>query len=66
MELTGDPQGIEALKKIKDTNATYLKFLLQEVQTSFEGTVPFKAADGTEYKLVRDAKVKGKLIVEKV
>ncbi len=65
MELSGDAQGIVQLKKLKDSNVTYLKFLLQEVQTSFEGMVTFKGPDdGVQYKLVRDPKDK-KLVVQK-
>lgn len=66
MQLSGDTQGIAELKKLKDSNASYLKFLLQEVQTSFEGTVTFKGpTDGVQYKLTRDAKDAKSLVVEK-
>jgi hypothetical protein len=51
MNLTGDPQGIEALHALKTTNKDYLRFLLQEARTVMERRVDFKAADGTKYRL---------------
>jgi hypothetical protein len=52
MKFTGDPQGIEELKQIKENNLSYLKYLLQEAQTNFYHTAEFKASDGvTKYKI---------------
>ncbi len=65
MNLEGDAAGIAALKQIATANKDFLKFLLQEVRTSFEGKVDFKAADGTKYWLVRDPKDASRLTVEK-
>lgn len=66
MELSGDTQGLAQLKRLKETNVSFLKFLLQEVKTSFEGKVAFKGPDdGAAYYLVRDGKDADKLSVEK-
>ncbi len=64
MNLSGDPEGIEALKKLKETNLEYLKFLLKEAQTVFEQQVEFKSEDGKVYLLKFD-KFKKELSVEK-
>ena len=66
MQLSGDPEGLAQLKRIKETNVSFLKFLLQEVETSFEGKVAFKGPDdGAQYFLVRDGHDAKKLTVEK-
>lgn len=52
MKFTGDPQGIEELKQIKDNNLDYLKYLLQEARTNFYHTAEFKSSDGvTKYQI---------------
>ncbi len=66
MKFTGDPQGIEELKQIKDNNVTYLKYLLQEARTNFYRTAEFKGSDGvTKYKITFSPQT-GDLEVEKV
>ncbi len=51
MELGGDPGGLAALQALRAENRDYLKFLLQEARTVFEGHVDFKAKDGTAFRL---------------
>lgn len=56
MNLTGDPDGLAALKALQEGNREYLKFLIQEARTIFEHQVDFKAADGTPFRLSFDLK----------
>lgn len=65
MELTGDPEAIAALKALREKSKDYLKFLIQEVESSFEGQVKYKGPDGVEYTLSRDPKTPKKLVAAK-
>lgn len=56
MNLTGDPDGLAALKAMQEGNREYLKFLIQEARTVFEHHVDFKAAGGTQFRLHFDVK----------
>ena len=51
MELTGDPVGLEELKKIKEERTDFLKFLITEAKTSFRRYAIFKGGDGRRWKL---------------
>ena len=64
MNLTGDPEGLAALKLLQEGNREYLKFLIQEARTVFEHLVDFKSADGAQFRLVFDVKT-GDFRVEK-
>ena len=64
MNLTGDPDGLAALKSLQEGNRDYLKFLIQEARTVFEHQVDFKSADGARFRLHFDVKT-GELRVEK-
>ena len=64
MNLTGDPDGLAALKTFQETNREYLKFLIQEAKSVFEHHVDFKDAAGTPFRLVFDVKT-GALRVER-
>ena len=46
MNLTGDPEGLAALKCLQEGNRDYLKFLIQEARSVFEHHVDFKARRG--------------------
>jgi hypothetical protein len=59
MNLTGDPDGLAALKSLQEGNRDYLKFLIQEARTVFEHQVDFKAADGSQFRLHFDVKTGG-------
>ncbi|HTO97096.1 MAG TPA: hypothetical protein VMK66_08660 [Myxococcales bacterium] len=59
MNLTGDPDGLAALKSMQEGNRDYLKFLIQEARTVFEHQVDFKAADGSQFRLHFDVKTGG-------
>jgi len=50
-KLSGDPQGIQALKDMAQTHRDYLKFLLVECQTSIDHRAPFTGPDGVNYVL---------------
>jgi hypothetical protein len=65
MGLTGDTQGIEALKKIKRERPAYLKFLISEARSNTTHSADFKAEDGTAYRLCFKIQT-GDLEVEKV
>jgi hypothetical protein len=52
MKLTGDPDGITALKELVADHRDYLKFLITEAQSNTDHHAPFKGADGTKWELV--------------
>ncbi len=49
MKLTGDQQGIEELKKLREKDIEYLKFLLQEAKTNTDLRTSFRGTDGQKY-----------------
>lgn len=52
MKLTGDSEGIEELKFIKENKIYYLKFLLNEAKTNTTRCAEFKGRDGkTKYRI---------------
>ncbi len=53
-KLSGDEQGIAALKVLARERRDYLKFLLAEAQTSVDGSATFTGADGEKYLLRAD------------
>ncbi|HZX95357.1 MAG TPA: hypothetical protein VFE90_12630 [Myxococcales bacterium] len=64
MNLTGDPEGLAALKAFQEGNRDYLKFLIQEARTVFEHHVDFKDGAGTQFRLHFDVRT-GAFSVEK-
>ena len=64
MQIVGDDAGVTALKEMGASNREYLKFLIQEARTVFEGRVDFKGRDGTAYRLAWDPKEQ-KLVVSR-
>ncbi len=54
MDLSGDANGIAALKELVKANPNYIKFLIGEARTNVDHTAPFTAKDGTKYKLKLD------------
>ncbi|MCW5830436.1 MAG: hypothetical protein KIT79_14100 [Deltaproteobacteria bacterium] len=66
MNLDGDATGVAELKKMAAANKDFLKFLIKEVRTSFEGFAEFKGTDGVRYKLVRDGLNPDHLTVQKI
>jgi len=64
MKFTGDPDGIEALKRMKETRLEFLKYLLKEAQTNFDHTTTFKDND-RKYQIVFDLQT-GNLDVQKM
>ena len=63
MKFTGDPEGIAALKNMKETRMEYLRYLLQEARTNFDRTASFKEKEKS-YKIVFDPQT-GELDVQK-
>ena len=59
MQLTGDADGLAALKGFQEGNREYLKFLIQEAKTVFEHHVDFKGPDGAQFRLHFDMKSGG-------
>ena len=64
MKLSGDAEGLAALKSFQEGNRDYLKFLIQEATSVFEHHVDFKGPDGTQFRLVHDVRT-GEFRVEK-
>jgi hypothetical protein len=62
-KLTGDPEGIAALKALAGEHRDYFKFLLGEVQTNLDHNASFTTPNGTKYVLHMDSA--GKLTVKK-
>jgi hypothetical protein len=62
--LTGDPDGLTALKALQERNRDYLKFLIQEARTVFEHHVDFKSEGGARFRLHFDMKT-GAFTVDK-
>jgi len=63
MKFTGDPDGIVALKQMKESRLEYLKYLLTEARTNFDRTATFTHED-VSYKIVFDPQT-GDLEVQK-
>lgn len=64
MKFTGDPDGIAALKKIKESRLEYLKYLLQEARTNFDHVTTFKDEEN-KFKITFDPQT-GDLDVQKL
>jgi hypothetical protein len=55
MKLIGDPQGLEELKRIKEENLFYLKFIMNEAKSNTDNITTFKDKTGKQkYKLSYD------------
>jgi hypothetical protein len=63
MKFTGDPDGIAALKKMKESRVEYLKYLLQEARTNLDHSTTFKENE-VKFKILFDPKT-GDLDVQK-
>lgn len=55
MNLTGDPRGLEELRKVKEERKDFLRFLITEAKTSFSRSAEWKGSDGRTWKMVYDA-----------
>ena len=64
MQLSGDADGLSALKVLQEKNREYLKFLIQEAKTVFEHHVDFKGESGAQFRLKYDVKT-GAFTVDK-
>jgi hypothetical protein len=64
VELTGDPEGIAALKAIHTKNRDYLKFLIGEIRSNTDLRTVFKGDDGSAWHITLDPK-SNKLDVQK-
>ncbi len=55
MKLTGDPVGLEELKRIKEENLFYLKFIMKEAKSNTDNISNFKDKAGKQkYRLTYD------------
>jgi hypothetical protein len=55
VKLSGDPEGVEELKKINQERKDYLKYLITEAKTNTDLSTTFKSLDGTrKYKITYD------------
>jgi hypothetical protein len=64
VKLTGDDEGIRALKAMHEKDGNYLKFLVGEARTNTDHKAEFRAEDGTLYELRLDIRT-GDLVVER-
>lgn len=56
MKLEGDPEGLEELKRIKEENLFYLKFIMKEAKSNTDNIAFFKDRTGKQkYKLYYDS-----------
>ncbi|MCL4557995.1 MAG: hypothetical protein M1491_05095 [Deltaproteobacteria bacterium] len=46
MKLSGDPEGLEELKRIKEENLFYLKFIMKEAKSNTDNMTVFKDKTG--------------------
>jgi hypothetical protein len=53
-KISGDENGIAALKELVKANPGYMRFLIGEARTNVDHTAPFTAKDGTKYLLKLD------------
>jgi len=53
--LTGDPEGIAALKALAAEHRDFFKFLLAEAQSNLDHNAHFTAADGGKFVLHMDS-----------
>lgn len=51
MNLTGDQEGLDELKKMRDERKHFLKFIITEAKTSLRRAAVFKGSDGRYWKL---------------
>lgn len=63
MKLEGDPEGIAALKALREKDKNYLKFLVGEARTNTDLRTTFKTEDGRTFVLRVDV-ASGNLVVE--
>jgi hypothetical protein len=54
VELTGDQEGISALKALHAQDKSYLKFLIGEARSNTDSIAFFTAADGKKWQLFFD------------
>ena len=55
MELTGDPDGIAALKAKHAKDKEYIKFLVGEARSNVDQTAAFTSEDGRHWRLKFEA-----------
>jgi hypothetical protein len=51
VRLTGDPDGVTALKALAEEHRDYIKFLITEAQSNSDHVAPFKGGDGSQWEL---------------
>lgn len=64
MKLSGDKEGLEELKYIRENKLFYLKFLLKEAQTNTDHRAAFKGRNLEKYVLIYD-NMKDEFVVKK-
>lgn len=57
MNLVGDPDGVEELRKIGSERRDFLKFLITEAKTSFSRNAEFKGGDGRHWVITYNGQV---------
>ncbi len=57
MNLVGNPDGVEELRKISSERKEFLKFLITEAKTSFSRSAEFKGQDGRRWVITYNGQV---------
>lgn len=66
MKLSGNNEGLEELKFIRENKLFYLKYLLKEAQTGTYRTTEFKGQDGRKKFRLKYFPDKDEFVVEKI
>jgi len=65
MKLKGDPLGIDELKKMRESNPDFLKFVLKEASTNTDLKTTFKSPNGDRYQVSFNPKT-FEFLIEKI
>ncbi len=63
MNLVGDPEGLDELKKMREERKHFLKFLITEAKTSLKRVAVFKGSNG-KYWALRFEEIRNELDVQ--
>lgn len=64
MEISGDPDGVAALKALHAADKSFVKFILNEARSNFDMTTKFTAKDGKRWLVVFDPREGGTILVQ--
>jgi|RhiMetdeSRZDD1v2_1073273.scaffolds.fasta_scaffold1777085_2 hypothetical protein len=64
MKLSGDPEGIAALRALHEREPTAVKVLIEDVSTTTDNATTFRDDDGNRWRMSLDPKT-GELYIER-